>query len=343
MTDDSQPDEDLDDLIHVADLDGLVRMIDDRCSDRDWDGLLRVRDRARGAVETGRQLWPAATLAEYRLALLAPPRHVATVLDESDGLSGRFTIGPLTEVAAQHHSWAELEPVLPRGPRAAFVAHECAIRGQTIPDDDAAALPDVLDVPTTIQTWEPAYALATYSDVGAEFPAPAFLDSTEPWTDVGIDPERVSFVERLDDDVDLALRQLVEPWTAGSDGHAEAICVAGDVADALGALGLRRVRTAELTPGDALAWIAWAGASGGAHGRRRGAAAGRFGAWWLLGALGDLLDDWPAPADELGDLARELRWYRWNAFEPDVGWRLQLAIEDPADGVAWAINVQDDR
>ena len=37
-------------------------------------------------VETGRQLWPAATLAEYRLALLATPEHVAAVLDETDGL-----------------------------------------------------------------------------------------------------------------------------------------------------------------------------------------------------------------------------------------------------------------
>jgi len=64
-------DDALDELIHRADLDGLVRMIDDRCDDRDWDGLLRVRDRARHAVATGRQLWPAATLAEYRLALLA--------------------------------------------------------------------------------------------------------------------------------------------------------------------------------------------------------------------------------------------------------------------------------
>ena len=59
-------DDDLDALIHRADLDGLVRMIDDRCSSRDWAGLLRLRDRARHAVETGRQLWPAATLA-FRL------------------------------------------------------------------------------------------------------------------------------------------------------------------------------------------------------------------------------------------------------------------------------------
>ena len=39
------PDDDLDRLLHRADLDGLVRMIDDRCATRDWDGLLRVRDR----------------------------------------------------------------------------------------------------------------------------------------------------------------------------------------------------------------------------------------------------------------------------------------------------------
>ncbi len=110
-------------------------MIDERCSTRDWDGLLRVRDRARHAVDTGRQLWPAATLAEYRLALLAPPPIVAAVLDESDGLSGRFTIGPLTEVAAQDHTWADLAPVLDRGPRAAFVAQERVLRGEIIADD----------------------------------------------------------------------------------------------------------------------------------------------------------------------------------------------------------------
>ena len=103
-------DERLDGLIHAVDLDGLVRLVDERCSDRDWEGLLRVRDRCAAATrETGRQLWPAATLAEYRLALLAPPEWAATVLD---GESGRFTIGPLSEVAAQLHTWEELAPHL---------------------------------------------------------------------------------------------------------------------------------------------------------------------------------------------------------------------------------------
>lgn len=323
-------DEDLDTLIHRADLDGLVRMIDDRCSSRDWEGLLRVRDSSRHAVDTGRQLWPAATLAEYRLALFATPEFVAAVLDEADGLSGRFTIGPLTEVAAQHHTWEELQPVLDTGPRAAFVAHERVLRGESISAPD---LPTVLEIPYQLQPWEPAYALATYGDASAEFPMPKLPDE---WVD--IEPQSG---EVLDDDVEFAVRQLIEPWVSSSNGRAEAVCVEGDVGAALGAFGLRRARVAHLEPADALAWLAWAGSSGGAHGRRRGAALGRFGAWWTLAALGDLLDEWPIEPAALGELAAELNWYRWDAYEPEVGWTLRLAIEDPADGTAWAITAQD--
>jgi len=333
---DHAADDVLDELIHRADLDGLVRMIDDRCSSRDWSGLLRVRDRARHAVDTGRQLWPAATLAEFRLALLAPPSLVAAVLDESDGLSGRFTVGPLTEVAAQLHTWAELSPVLDRGPRAAFVAHERVLRGEVVAD--AGDLPPVLDLPLELQTWEPAYALATYTDSSGEFPMPGIV-ATSPadWTEIDVQHD----AERLDDDVDLAVRQLVEPWVVSSNGQLDVACVDGGIGAAIGALGVRRARVARLDAADALAWTAWAGASGGAHGRRRGAASGRFGAWWLLATMGDLVEDWPVHPDELGALATELAWYRWDAHEPAVGWSLQIAVADEANGTAWAINARD--
>ena len=324
------PDDDLDDLIHSADLDGLVRLIDRRCAVSDWPGLLRVRDRARSAVKTGRQLWPAATLAEYRLALLASPEHVAAVLDESDGLSGQFTIGPLTEVAAQHHTWDALRDHLDPSPRAAFVAHERAIRGETIDDD----LPDVLDIPLEIQGWEPQYAVATYADNDANFPAPKLPND---WEDIDLTAD----AERLDDDVQLAVEQLVEPWVTGSNGTVEVVCVDGDAGDAIGSFGVRRARVAELDARTAMAWIAWAGASGGAHGRRRGAASGRFGAWWLLGALGDFAEEWPVDPDALGQFANELRWYRWDAHEPAMGWNLQLVVEDPEEEVSWAINACD--
>ncbi len=332
----AESDEPLDELIHRADLDGLVRMIDDRCATEDWAGLLRVRDRTRRAVETGRQLWPAATLAEYRLALLAPPDIVGIVLDETDGLSGRFTIGPLSEVAAQDHSWSELSPHLDRGPRAAFVAHERLLRGEALPGDVERDLPAVLEIPLTLASWEPDYPTARYREVGADFDRPALA---EDWIEVS----PTDGAEVLDDDeFDLAVRQLVEPWTESSNGRAETICVSGDAVDALGALGVRSARLAESSAPDALAWLAWAGASGGAHGRRRGAAAGRFGVWWLLGAIGQF-PRFPPADTEIAALLRTLRWYRWDAFEPDVGWQLQLVIEDVDDDTAWAIVARDAR
>ena len=328
------PDDVLAGLIHRADLDGLVRLVDDCCASRDWARLRRLRDEARYAIGTGRQLWPAATLAEYRLALLAPTPWAAGVLDEG---SGRFTIGPLTEVVAQHHTWAELAPLLEPGPRAAIVAHERALRGERIDPASVAGLPDLLELPYALAPWEPAYHLATYSDEGVEFPSPA---RPGPFVDVELPTHSP---DRLDDDdaVELAVRQLVEAWTATSNGRADVEAVEGTAAHAVRALGVHEARWAPIDPAAAVSWLAWAGASGGAFGRRRGASAGRFGALWVVGALAGVLDEWPIPLDELGDLAADLKWWWWDAREPATGWQLQLAVEDPADGLAWAISARD--
>lgn len=335
---DDQLDDQLDGLIHAVDLDGLVRLIDARSSSRDWAGLLRVRDRCRAATrETGRQLWPAATLAEYRLALEAPADWAAQVLD---GEAGRFTVGPLSEVAAQHHTWAELAPHLPPVPVALYVAHERAIRGEAVDPASIADLPPVLDIPVELQPWEPAYPLSTYTDAGGEHPEPPATPLGDP-LDVPFDAP-FDVTETLDDAAtELAVRHLVEPWTTASTGRAEVVCVDGDHLGAIGALGVRRARVAEIDAAEALAWIAWAGASGGAQGRRRGMANGRFSMWWLLGALGDLHDHWPPTSGDVRTLLAELRWYRWDALEPAGGWRLQLAVENADERVAWAINASD--
>jgi hypothetical protein len=334
MSDESEHDEALDRLIHDVDLDGLVRLVDARCAAGDWAGLLRLRDRCAAATrETGRQLWPAATLAEYRLALLAPSAWAATVLD---GEAGRFTIGPLSEVAAVHHTWADLAPHLERVPVATFVAHERSIRGEQIAPAALEGLPLVLDIPVQIQPWEPVYPQSTYTDAGAEHPEPPL---TRPSTPV----KAGGGGSRVDDAAtELAVRHLVEPWTSASSGRAEMVCVEGTYLDALGALGVRDGRVAEITADEAMAWLAWSGASGGAHGRRRGMAHGRFAMWWVLGALGDLQDDWPPTNHDIETLLADLRWYRWDAHEPPGGWRLQLAIEDESEGLAWAINAVDE-
>jgi resuscitation-promoting factor RpfA len=326
-------DRELDDLIRVVDLDGLIGLIDGRCTDGDWAGLLRLRDRCTAAtVETGRQLWPAATLAEYRLALLAPDEWAATVLD---GESGRFTIGPLSEVIAVGHTWAGLFEHLEPVPIAMFVAHERAIRGEAIPQVELATLPPVLDIPAALQPWEPTYPVSVYTSAGAEHPEPP---SSGEFVDVTTPPEP-TIVD--DDSTALAVRQLLEAWTSASTGRAESVCVEGDRLDALAALGVRSARIAAIPATEAIARLAWAGASGGAQGRRRGMAIGRFSAWWLLGALGDLHDDWPPTIGDVEELLANLRWYRWDAHEPAGGWRLQLVVEDVEEGLAWAINASD--
>ena len=196
-------------------------------------------------------------------------------------------------------------PAAGAGPAAAFVAHERALRGEVIDGDSTAGLPDVLDLPYGLAPWEPAYALADVQRRRCRVPRaadcrPRSATSTLPAT----------APPPLDDDaVELAVRQLVEAWTASSNGRAEVVAVEGDAAGAVRALGVPRGPAGAARPRpEAVAWMAWAGASGGAHGRRRGAAAGRFGALWLVAALGDALDDWPLPLDELGELAAGLRW-----------------------------------
>ena len=241
MTDDlaDAADDVLDGLIHRADLDGLVRLVDARTASRDWAGLSRARDRARHAIGTGRQLWPVATLAEYRLALRAPVEWAAPTIADGAGL---FTIGPLTEVIAQEHSWQELADVLAPGPAAGVVAHERVLRGEPVDAATVGRFP-AIEMPYQLADWEPAYLLATYRDDGVEAPAPPV--PTTPG------PARVATAataERLRDDVcELAVRQLVEPWTAESNGRAEVASVVGSIDDAVSALGVGSRRTGEIS------------------------------------------------------------------------------------------------
>jgi hypothetical protein len=129
----------------------------------------------------------------------------------------------------------------------------------------------------------------------------------------------------------------VSPWTVQSAGRAEAVAVEGDALGAVAALGVRHARTAAVTPAEAMARMTWAGASGGAHGRRRGTAAGRSGAWWTLAALAGLDEEWPLDATDAAQAAHGLRWFAWDAREPEMGWHLRLAVDDPDAGLAWAV------
>jgi hypothetical protein len=318
---------DLDLLIRSGDVDGLVRLIDALCASRDWETLLEVRDSCRAATDAGRQVWPAATLADYRLALRAPDELAAIVVDESNG---RFVLGPLSEVVAQHHRWEDLAPHLEDPVAAEFVARECALRGQRTGHQPL----DPYDVPVDPLGWEPAYALATYRDDGADFPHPAV--SASGWQRVVGAAGTAVTGSAVDGAVSAAVHDLVSGWTTGSNGT-WAVSQADHVDGAVAALAGDGAQCAAIGSGDAMALAAWAGASGGAHGRRRGAAGGRQRAWALVAATADL--DLPWSPDAIGRAADDATWWTWDDASAPSGWTLRLAWSTPRG--AWAIDARD--
>lgn len=311
-----------------ANPDELVRIIDGLCAAADWDGITELRDRCRHAVERGKQLWGVAEHAVYRLTLEAPGRWAGP---EVVAGAAPFALGPLPEVAAQRHHWDELAPYIPSGPARAITAHERVLRGEDLTGDETIT-EGVLDIPLRLEPWEPGYPLAEYRSNRAEFPSPQL----PPLEEVEL-PARG---ERVDDPpVTEALLGLVKPWVEESNGRAQAVAVQGTAPAAIAALGVRRARLAPVSAGQALAAMAWSAASGGAHGRRRGAAPGRFGAWWAAAALAGLLDEWPLHGDALGAAVAGMRWYAWSDLVPSTGWTLHLAAEHPPR--AWAVAAVD--
>ncbi len=320
----------LDEAIRQGDLDELLRVIDRCCEDRDWESLAELEARCERAHESGRQLWPAASHAAYRLALEAPPPFAASVLREG---TGRFAPGPLPEVAAQSHTWTELAPHVAAGPDAVLAAHERVVRGEDVSTAPPRG-PAVIELPLALASWEPEYALAQYDAHRAEFPSPA-LPRLAP-VDLPTTVTRTA-----PDDGVAALLDVTRTWTQDSNGTGVAIAVDGAALAAIAALGVPDARAAPIESADAFALLAWAGASGGAHGRRRGGAAGRFSAWWSAAALLGLLDVWPPDPAVLGDALDDLRWFAWDAGEPATGWQLHLAVEHARSGRAWAVAATD--
>ena len=322
--------EDLVELVEIGDLDELLRATDRLCDAREWSELLELRDRCRAAVERGKQLWPAANHVEYRLALEAPGSYAARMLTD---VAGDFGLGPLAEVAATGHEWSDLARHAPGTPTASMCLHERVVRGEDLTGVELPG-PDPLELPRCRESWEPDYPVANYRSDTAEFPSPP-PGPTGAATEVhgGVAPIARNGVVRT-------LRDLVHPWTA--EGNATAVAVAGDVRAAIGAIDGPEVRLAEVELHVALAWLGWAGASGGAHGRRRGAAAGRLDTWMVLSELVELGEEWPPNGRQIGTRAESLRWFVWDAMGVGpTGWAVRIAIEDPDRKRAYALSAFD--
>ncbi|MEZ5175928.1 MAG: hypothetical protein R2823_06950 [Acidimicrobiia bacterium] len=318
-------------LIEASDLASLSRHVDAVCARRAWNELVELRDRCDEAVERGKQVWGISQFAEYRLALEAPVAVSVRAGIFTDG-RGRFSLGPLWEVAASTHPWEDFASHALTPTIRALIAHERAIRGETIPSD--AIDHHVIAAPVEIQLWEPAYPVAEYKSDRAVFPDDLF-DIDMGWEDL---PDAAEV--QVEDGLCHALMELVKPWWEDSLGKSEAITVDASIEAGIRSLGPRRARLADVPYTTAMEAMVWAGASGGGHGRRRGSPTGRAGAWWvLLEALG--YEEMPEDRSGLGDEAQELRWVLWDPGDRVGGWNLHLGIEDPDDGIAWVLSAVD--
>lgn len=328
LDDDAPPDP-----VAQGDLNGVLRLIDALVDRRAWADLEKLRQQCRAAYERGHQLWPGANAAAYRLALEAPAAFAVEPVLADDVL---FALGPLTEVIAQNHTWDELAPLLPDGPLRAAIAQERILRGDDLSSENIDTA--VFGTATTLQSWEPNYELATYNPFNAESPSPA----TPSLAQVLLPGPGAPIP---DDDVIDALRNVVAVWVEQSTGRVDTVAIEGTAEQAIATLGVPGALATDVGVDTALAHLAWAAASGGAKGNRRGMAAGRFEAWWVVAAATNQLDDWPVDPADLSEAASELRWVLWRpGTRPgtqQLGWELHLAIEDPLDGLAWAISAID--
>jgi hypothetical protein len=204
------------------------------------------------------------------------------------------------------------------------------LRGDDVPPGQVD--PHVLEVPIELQPWEPRYAVAAYKSDRADFPERDLPDLS--WTTLGEPVPRLR-----DDDAVEALIALVQPWTEQSNGRVECVAVEGTALEAIRTLGPHRVRAAEVDLPIAATAMAWTGASGGAYGRRRGSPVGRMLAWWAIAAVLGIEDI--SDAADLGEQAQTLHWMLWDPGDRIGGWSFHLAVEDPADGLAWAVSAVD--
>ena len=315
------------DAVEASDTDELLRVIDGHCTSKAWERLLELRQLLADALTRGKQLWGVDEHIRYRLALEAPAELAAAAVAEGPA---RFALGPLTEVVATTHSFAQLNRHLAPGPTRTWVAQERVLRGERIDPGDIEV--GLIELPLWLEPWETEYPEVTYKKDRVESEPPPL----PPLSPIELPRE----AEEIDDPAGrIALTALVATWVEESNGRATAVCAGGGLAEAVRLTGVSRATAASIDLATAVGLMAWSAASGGAHGRRKGGAAGRLATWWALAELTGC--EWPPDPQPLWELIKALEWWVWSDLSAGPGWNLSLAVHSPSERLTWAIAATD--
>jgi len=301
-----------------------------------WAELLalcvEMADASRATRDVGHASWQrqAVHQAAHRIAVEGPAR-VAAQLVRQDWQH----LGPLWEVVATRHAWADLRDHAPPGEGTHLAAHTRVLLGEDL-SGDGLLDPAVLGLPFVLQPWEahawghvddmPHYSRSSMSTGGHAGRATGACPLPEPG-------------RRLDDGpAETALEHLVHDW-----GNVATVTVAGTALHAVAALhagaGTTHVQGSHLPAGEVFPALIGPARGDGPHTTYRGTAVGRLLVWRALAAMADVAPGDYLPVDEITAFVDRCRWFTWAAPDDEI-WHLHIAVDDPARGRAWALSAQ---
>ncbi len=139
----------LDAAIHAVDLDGLVRMVDDRCSDRDWAGLLKAhQSRLPTLKEDAAKADAFVEIGKLFRDRLKDPQRAASAFQRAHELrpQDKTILHTILDLHTEAKRWTEVLPILDQlivgeddpARRAKYLYTSAAIERDQNKDVDAA-------------------------------------------------------------------------------------------------------------------------------------------------------------------------------------------------------------
>lgn len=302
-----------------------------------WHDLLRFAATVKaGPVDQRRET--------AHVVALEAPAGIAAAAAELFPDDDKGSPGPLWEVVAQNHTWRDLTPHLADPRTRHLTAHTRVLHGEDL--RAAADLdPQPLDAPLCLLPWEAATWHSTldipeYDRTGSSgctiWACPSQLADPKPLPVTTVRPAPHAAVALLD---------RLSPATQAYAFHGTAWEAASVVATDRARMprgqrwqGLRGREGSQVRFADVYPSLVHLATGEGPYARRTGQALGRTALWKALAAMADGTP--AAGPDSVTALVERLHCVVWQEPDDEI-WYLHLAMEDPAQGIAWVLTGND--